>query len=345
MLQYLRRIGLVLLGGVIAGCVAPRPTEAYVNAYDQAARLERDNHPDQAAEAYGQAAEAASRSRTRVQALFRQARQLERAGQRDEAEQLYLQIVENYGDGEMASRSLYYAGRMAFENGQFDHGLQRMRQVIENYPHKAAATQALRRAVQQLTRHQNADQTLRFLADLEPRVRGTDVGDNVLFHWACLEQEDNRWQAALSRLERLVELYPYPSGLYDDALWRAANIALEQRQPQRALGYLEQLVQWVEPAIGIGSNVTNWSDDSQLLIGKIYLEQLESPARAAAAFEKLATFPDSILADDGLWWAAKAYERLHDRPQSCRTLLRLLNEFPDSNKRRHARRQLTAQDC
>lgn len=330
----------------VAGCVPPRARDDYIEAYSAASRLERENHPVQAAKRYGKAAELADRPRTRWQAAYRQARELEVAGEREAASKLYLEIAEADPGSEMASRCVYYAGRMAFEDGDLDAGLGLMRRVMREHHEKGLAPQAVRRSVQQLEEHRGRDAAIAFLAEEEEELRGTDVGDTLLYHWARLEKERGNWQKALERYERLVELYPYPhSGLYDDALYEAGQLADEHGEPQRALGYLEALVSRREDSIPTGSYYTVWTDDAQLLIGKIRLERLGDPAGAARAFEELATFPDSILADNGLWWASKAYLAQGDTPRACARLRSILEDFPYSDQQRQTRQKLLELDC
>jgi tetratricopeptide (TPR) repeat protein len=331
---------------LVVGCAAPRPTNEFLRLYDQANIHERHDRPAEAAAVYGKAASVAGRPRTRWQAAYRQARQLEKAGESAEAERLYLHIAETDPGGEMASRCWYYTGRIAWERGDLDTALTRLRRVMEEYHEKGLAPQAVRRAVQWISERQGPEQAIEFLREEEPRVEGTDVLDSLLFQWARLEEDQGRWERALELLERLVELYPRPrSTIWDDALWLAGNIARAQGDPQRAIGYLEEIVEWREDSIPTGTYYTTFTDNSQLLIGRIYLEDLQNPARAAEAFELLVTFPDSRLADDGLWWASRAYLQLGDSQRACNSLERLLRDFPYSNQQRHARRSFSDLGC
>lgn len=342
-------LALALVVALLAGtaaCVAPPPTARYRDAYDAAARLEREGHPAKAAAAYGVAADRASRPRYRWQAAYRQARELEKAGRRAEALALYLAIADEDPAGEMAPRCVYYAARMAHEDGESELALERLRRVVETYPDSGLAPQAVRRAVQWLERLGESERALALLVELEERLRGTDVGDNLLYHQALLHERAGRWEPALELFERMAELYPYPnSSLFDDAMWRAGNLALERGQPERALGYLRSLTSRREDSLGTGSYYTEWTDDAQLLIGRILLEQLGDRRGAAHAFEELATFPDSVLADDGLYWAARVYGMEGDRDRACRALERMLEQFPYSNLQRRARAARSELDC
>jgi tetratricopeptide (TPR) repeat protein len=295
---------------------------------------------------YGKAARESTWTRTHNQAVYREARELEVSGDREGALRLYLEIAESDPDGEMASRCLYYAGRMAWEDGDLETALSRLRRVIEEYHHKGLAPQAVRRAVQWSTERHGSDKAIEFLREMEPCVEGTDVHDTLLYQWALLEEEAGRWERALELLERLARLYPRPrSTIYDDAMWRAANIALDHREPRRALTYLQDLVSWREDSIATGSYYTPWTGEAQLLIGRIYLEHLDEPDAAVRAFEELATFPDTRFADDGLWWAFRAHLAQGDRRQGCGALRRLLEQFPHSSYYRRAQESHAEQGC
>lgn len=341
------RWGIVaLLSAVTVGCVPPRPTNEYLRLWDEANTQERHDHPEEAARIYGKAAEAAIRPRTRWQAAYRQARQLEISGHRQDALRRYLYIAETDPEGEMASRCIYYAGRIAWEDGDLETALTRLRRVMEEYPHKGLALQAIRRSVQWITERHGVEEAISFLREEEPRIEGTDVHDTLLYQWAQLEEEQGRWERALELIDRLAELYPSPvSTIYDDAMWRAGNIAHENGAHERAIGYFRDLVSWREDSMATGSYYSVWTDDSQLMIGQIYFEDLNDADEAIAAFEELADFPASILSDDGLWWASRAYLQRGDQRRSCRALRRLLTDFPQSNQLRQARQAFGEQGC
>ena len=149
-----------------AGCVAPRPTNAYLRLYDEANRDERHGRHTEAAAMYGKAARESTWTRTHNQAVYREARELEVSGDREGALRLYLEIAESDPDGEMASRCLYYAGRMAWEDGDLETALSRLRRVIEEYHHKGLAPQAVRRAVQWSTERHGSDKAIEFLREM-----------------------------------------------------------------------------------------------------------------------------------------------------------------------------------
>ncbi len=326
--------------------IAPPLAPEHAEALDRANQLERENQTSSAAVAYRKAAALATRPRARDHADYRAARQLELAGDLARSKAAYLEIAQRNPEGEYASRCLYYAGRLTHDEGDLDGGLALLRRVIREYHFKGLAPQAVRRATQWLQEARSDDAAIEFLRVEEEANSGTDVGDTILYHWARIESDRGNWQKALERFERLDELYPWPrSTIWDEAMYQAAELADEHNEPQRAIGYLEKLTFWQEDSIATGSYVTNLTDDAQLLIGQIHLQKLNDTGAAIRAFEVLAGYPDSTLADDGLWWAAQAHVKAGSSGQACRVLRRLLREFPYSNKQRQARTLYREQAC
>src|SRR5207248_4427551 len=131
--------------------------------------------------------------------------------------------------------------------------------------------------------------------------------------------------------------YPH-SGLRDDGLWRAAELLRGSGDFDGALRRLRRILASRKDALITGSYNYLQLDDAQLLTGRIYLDDLHDPARAAEAFQLLADdYPESVLRDDALYDLARAKREQHDVPAACRALARLIKQFPDGNRVRAAR--------
>src|SRR6202012_2633848 len=125
---------------------------------------------------------------------------------------------------------------------------------------------------------------------------------------------------AIAVFDTLANDWPH-SSLRDDALWRAANLARTGGDFQGALRRLRLMLSTRKDAIITGSYNYLQLDDAQLLVGRIYLDDLHDPARAAEAFELLADdYPASTLRDDALYDLARARREAHDVPAACRAL-------------------------
>jgi TolA-binding protein len=164
-----------------------------------------------------------------------------------------------------------------------------------------------------------------------------DVGDNVLYERGMLLGRHERAAEAVAIFDQLADAYPH-SSLRDDGLWRAAELLRGGGDFEGALHRLRRILSTRKDAIITGSYNYLQLDDAQLLVGRIYLEDLHDPAHAAEAFELLADdYPESTLRDDALYDLARAKREAHDVPAACRALARLIKQFPDGNRVRQAR--------
>ena len=134
--------------------------------------------------------------------------------------------------------------------------------------------------------------------------------------------------------------------LRDDSLWRAASLARAAGDFQGAVRRLRQMVEIRRGALITGSYNYLQLDDAQLLIGKIYMDDLHDPLRAADAFSRLADdFKESTLRDDALLELVRVRRAQSDNPGACKTIERLIRDFPDSKHMREAETQKAELDC
>ncbi len=163
-----------------------------------------------------------------------------------------------------------------------------------------------------------------------------DVGDNLLFERGMLLARHERGAEAVALFDALADAYPH-SSLRDDGLWRAAELLRAGGDFEGALKRLRRILSSRKDALITGSYNYLQLDDAQLLVGRIYLDDLHDPARAAEAFELLADdYPASTLRDDALYDLARAKREMRDLPAACRALARLCKQFPDGNRVRAA---------
>ena len=160
------------------------------------------------------------------------------------------------------------------------------------------------------------------LAALYPRVVKFDVGDNVMFEHGMLLSRHDQPTEAVAVFDALADAYPH-SSLRDDGLWRAAALLRARGDFDGALARLKRILASRKDALITGSYNYLQLDDAQLLVGRIYLDDLHDPARAAEAFELLADdYPESVLRDDALYELARAKQEQHDVPAACRARAR-----------------------
>jgi len=207
--------------------------------------------------------------------------------------------------------------------------------AIESYPDEIAADDALKLVIR-IDEPRDWQALAARLAALYPRVVKFDVGDNVLFERGMLLSRHDRAADAIVVFDGLADAYPH-SSLRDDGLWRAAELLRGSGDFEGALKRLRRILSSRKDAIITGSYNYLQLDDAQLLVGRIYLDDLHDPARAAEAFELLADdYPESVLRDDALYDLARARQEQHDQPAACRALKRLIAQFPNGNRFRAA---------
>jgi tetratricopeptide (TPR) repeat protein len=216
--------------------------------------------------------------------------------------------------------------------------------AIESYPDEIAADDALKLVIR-IDEPRDWQALAARLGALYPRVVKFDIGDNVMFERGMLLSRHDRAAEAVAVFDGLADAYPH-SSLRDDGLWRAAELLRQSGDFQGALARLRRILSSRKDALITGSYNYLQLDDSQLLVGRIYLDDLHDPARAAEAFELLANdYPESTLRDDALYDLARARHEQHDEVAACRALARLVKQFPDGNRVRAARTMQQELSC
>lgn len=216
--------------------------------------------------------------------------------------------------------------------------------TVEGYPDEIAADDALKLAIR-IDEPQNWQALAARLGALYPRVVKFDVGDNVMFERGMLLSRHDQPTEAVAVFDELADAYPH-SSLRDDGLWRAAELLRARGDFEGALARLRRILASRKDALITGSYNYLQLDDAQLLVGRIYLDDLHDPARAAEAFELLADdYPESVLRDDALYDLARARKEQHDVRAACGALARLCKQFPDGNRVRAARALMQELAC
>ena len=275
-------------------------------------------------------------------ALVREAQTLERLKRFAEAYRVWLEVPQATSDGERAARALVRVASIAESELHDDAAADKWAwAVLERFPDRVPADQALLVAVR-VGKRKDPAQLIERLRALAPRVEKTDLGDNVLWECAELYRLAGDAPSAIGLYDRLAGEYPH-SGLRDDAWWHAAELLRAGGDSQGAIRRLQRLIDTRKDALITGSYNSVLLDDSVMLMGKIWLDDLHDAKQAENAFHMLAfDFPESILRDDALVELARAQLARHqppsqdDRHDACASLGRLLTKYPNSNKRRAA---------
>jgi tetratricopeptide (TPR) repeat protein len=346
----------VACGSGQGGCArAPRLAEL-----DEAERLARAGHEEAALEAYLAAQLACRRLHDRLRrvaacadARLGRADLLVGLGRRAEAardfEAAALALAAEDDAG--AAHALARAGSLRLEAGQDERAYQLLWRAVIDYPDQVFAADALESLVRD-GRRRAPSQLYQVLRQLEAhgvtprdtvsrsggdrsggeaRIGDTELGDDLLLAMAELagrELADPR--AALAHYDELVAAHPR-SGLCDDALWRAAELARRLGDGPGAIRRLRALIATREEAWFIGSYFSVWLDDAQLELGRILRDDLGQPRAAADTFSQLLRDnPASTLRDDALWERARTLAGLGERDEACRALGQLRGEHAES---------------
>ncbi len=275
-------------------------------------------------------------------AQIRLAELLEHSGREDEAIAAWLMVPSLTSQPLRMARATAHVSRL-LERREPARAEELAERAIRSWPEEVPTDDALRVWVRLIGRRA-PDAVVPQLTALWASVKGTDLGDNVLFMLGEAE-EATAPSDAVRTWDRLVAEYRR-SGLRDDALWRAAALLRKRGLFQEALIRLQIILDSRRDALITGSYNSVWLDDAQLQKGQILLEDLGDLDGAADAFRLLAEdYPESVLRDDGLYFLAEVERRRGNVPLACKTLRRLVDQFPDSNKRRLALQQQRQLAC
>jgi tetratricopeptide (TPR) repeat protein len=321
---------------VVAGCSgAPLPAE-----FSRAQSLESTD-PERARTLYAAVEERCRHERLAhddcALVAVRLAELAESAARWREAFDDWLRAAHATNQPRTAARAVVRAAELAHSHLGDDGEAEALAwRALESYPDEIAADDALKLGMRLSEKRDGSALDAR-LAALYPRLARFDVGDNLLFERGLLLARHDRGAEAVVIFDQLADAYPH-SGLRDDGLWRAAELLRAAGDHEGALRRLRRILASRKDALITGSYNYLQLDDAQLLVGRIYLDDLHDPARAAEAFELLADdYPESVLRDDALYDLARARVEQHDVPAACRALARLVRQFPDGNRLRPAR--------
>lgn len=314
---------------VAIACAPSRPA-AYTSRSDAAQKAYASGRYREAASEWLAAAKAADERRLRVEAEFRAAASFERAGDTARARALYEKLASE--PSERSERAAFAVAFLDLGHGDRARGLQLLDQALAKSPNSGVAGGALERRLAFAREQGGSEAVLKYLDELEPRTRNTELAEHVAYArareldamGATLEARD----AYLATAAR----FPYPHGSYwDDALYRAARCELALGRPRQAIAHLERLLADREQAHLQGSYERTRYAEARWLIAETYRDKLGELDRARREFRRLwDEHPTSLLADDALWNEALTAARSAGPAEACAPLRVLVSERPDS---------------
>lgn len=284
-------------------------------------------------------------------AALRRGQILEQLGRFAEAAGAYSETRSLSRDGRTIARGLVRAAAlMAGPLAQPDEAQALCREIVNTWPSEVAAEDALKLFVE-LGLDRKDPQLLPTLLQLADSLRAHEVLASFALFYAARFLERRHDPAALSTYDEIWKRYPR-GPLFDDALFAAARLLREQQRFQEAAERLERLEATFTKALLIGHYNKLLLDEGAILLGEVYLSDLRQPERALATLERfLKRQRTSLLCDDALLLMAEAALLRHgatreeNHREACGYLARLLTQYPDGNRTRKAAERREALGC
>ncbi len=255
-----------------------------------------------------------------------------RMGRPKKAVAAFLRLARGRGAGlQVGARALYRAASILDDLGEARRAESLLFETIDSYPEMLAADDALRRLVDLYRRQGRVGALLPLLKRRFLRLVRNDIADNLLFEAAeILRQDLGQRDAAAALYLELARTYP-KSPLLDDSLWLAGQIRRQQKRYRDAILIFKRLLATREDAFGGASYLSEWLDDAQLAIAKIWLLGLRRPKRAQAELRELiSSFDSSVLRDDAQHWIVLCEVERGRLRQAKMALAKLRRDYPDS---------------
>lgn len=318
-----------LLLSSLSGC-ASRAT-AFTRHLSLADRAYAQGRYEEAAKRYEFASRSATEQRDRDEAVYREAESYRRAGRSTEASQVLERLLARSPRGERAPRAAYEHALLAFEAGDVMRGNAELDTLLREHPESGISPAVLKRRLDEIRRG-GESKVCAYLDALIPSLDKTELGQYLHYEYAASLEADGRLPEARARYLFVARRYPYPEGaLWDDALYRAADLDARLGDPRAAISHLDRMLSERETAYFIGSYEKGRYEDAALRIAELQRDALHDPVAARRSFERLwSDFPKSHLRDDGAWQAAALAVELGDRDAACRLLGALMRQMPGS---------------
>lgn len=320
-------VALAIAG--LTGCSARR--DAFTRSLALADRSYAQGRYDEAAKRYDVAARKATTRRDRDEAVYRQAESFGRGGQNLDARAALERLLAASPHGERAPRAAYEHAVLTLQAGDVQGGSVELDALLRRYPDSGLSPAVLARRI--VAMREGGETAVRaYLDGLIPKLQGTELGQYLHYEYARSLESDGHPADARARYLFVARRYPYPAGaLWDDSLYRAADLDARLGDPRAAISHLEGMLAERETAHFIGSYEKGRFEDAAFRIGELQRDALHAPTAARRSFERFwSDFPRSRLRDEAAWQGATLAAEAGDQRGACRTLEALTREMPDS---------------
>lgn len=311
---------------VLTGCSSA--ATPYRSAMERAEEARRKGHFSDERRHFDDAARMAKKPSDASEARYRSAQTWVRAGEFETGAQRLQEFASTYPASTRAARAWLDSGR-AWERARiFEKAVVAYKVVVSKYPDSGGSLSAARRlvALGGELRSRPAHEEWRRLLGLNS---SGEFDEALRYHYAR-SLEDVSKRLALLAYEDVAQKHPLPRASYaDEALFRAAQLRRELRDPKGALETLEVLLSQGGPAAIVGSYTRTSYVEALILKGIILRDDLKRPSAALKTFESLPEkHAASRLVDDAIWESVRTEHSLGVDP--CARFHQLRRLRPES---------------
>jgi tetratricopeptide (TPR) repeat protein len=326
-----KTLGLVSACALVSSC-APNHGQAYERALARADQAETAGRYTEAAASFDAAAAGALLYRDRSHALYLAALMYERAGDTDAARSRFEALAHATPPAEDSGAAAYKEADMDIARGNAEDGWREMDAMLRRFPNDGLGKSALHRLVRHEDDISGPAATLAYLETLAPLLDRTERAEEIAYERASHEETLGRLEQARDGFIAVASRWRYPVGaLWDDSLYRAAELDRRLGRPRDALADLDAMLRQAEPSLLNGSYTRPRYPDATMFAARIWRDDLHDKAEARKMFHAAyADFPTWQLRDQALWLEAELWKADGRTDEECGVLAKLASEFPDS---------------
>ncbi len=227
---------------------------------------------------------------------------LENEGRVNDALDGYLSLC---NESPSYTRACFDRARLLFEVGDVEKARTLAVELISRYPNGPFTLSAVKRLARSYLDGNAIKAGRMVMTALAKPLKDTEIWDTLVFEAAHLAREEKDVEGETFELTRLVnQSGRWQSQLWDDAVWRLAEINRQTGRTDEEVRWLTKLKDAQESSRLIGSYTSPFYDDALLRLGEIHLSRNDFD-RARIEFGTLSQLSTSRKNDDGLLGLAR----------------------------------------
>jgi tetratricopeptide (TPR) repeat protein len=309
---------------------------SYRFAIAEATRAQTAGRFDEAGRAYERASHLAESAHDRAYTEYLSGLMRAKSGDREGGLRALDHVAQGSPATDSSAEAMYRAACLRIEQGESARGYRELETVLHSFPSHGVARSSLTKLLEHVEDTGGLAATIAWLETKLRELQTTELGQVLAYRQVRILEQLAQSAAEKREVEhsyvRLADAYPYPKGVhYDEALFRASELAEKDGRGNTAIGYLERLLRDRESSHLMGTYERPLYSPAQKHIALICEDSLQDPSRARAAWHHLyAAFQTSTERDDALFREAQLWKLDGDPTMACRILAKLAHEFPQS---------------